>query len=133
MDPGDHGSNTLALENHVDSGRQIPPVPEDGMLINLEHESKLHAWLLQGMTKSGRSQGKECADYYRHCKPTVTEVYAKEDTIKYDQCVKAINHIGTVPDMQGRLLVVIHQVRTKGLSRACEFYAKLLLYGVYEF
>ena len=44
--------------------------------------------------------------------------------------------------MQGRLLVVIHQVRTfeqsllrvmKGLSRACEFYAKLLLNGVYEF
>ena len=32
MDPGDHGSNTLSLENHVGSGRQIPPVPEDGML-----------------------------------------------------------------------------------------------------
>ena len=26
--------------------------------------------------------------------------------------VKAINHIGTVPDMQGRLLNVINQVRT---------------------
>ena len=64
MDPGDHGSNTLALENHVDSGRKIPPVPEDGMLVNLEHESKLHAWLLQGMTKTGRSHWKECADYY---------------------------------------------------------------------
>ena len=25
MDPGDFGSNTLSLENHVDSGRQIPP------------------------------------------------------------------------------------------------------------
>ena len=44
--------------------------------------------------------------------------------------------------MQGRLLVVIHQVRIfeqsllrvmKGLSRACEFYVKLLLNGVYEF
>ena len=135
MDPGDHGSK-LALENHVDSGRQIPAVPEDGMLIDLEHESKLHAWLLQGMTKTGRSHWKECADYYKHYKPTVTEVYAKEDTIKYDQYVKAINHIGTIPDMQGRLLVVIHQVRTfeqsllrvmKGLSRACEFHAKLLL------
>ena len=142
MDPGDHGSNTLALENHVESGRQIPPVPEDGMLVNLEHESKLHAWLLQGMTKTGRTNWKECADYYRHYKPTVTEVYAKEDGIRYDQYVKAINHIGTVTDMQGRLLNVIHQVRTyeqsllrvmKGLSRACEFYAKLLLNGVYEF
>ena len=141
MDPGDRGSNTSALENHVDSGRQIPPVPEDGMLINLEHESKLHAWLLQGVTKTGRSHWRECADYYRHYKPTVTEVYAKEDNIKYDQSVKAINHIGTVPDMQGRLLVVIHQVRTfeqsllrvtKGLSRACQFCANLLLNGVYE-
>ena len=90
MDPGDHGSNALSIENHVGSGRQIPPVPEDGMLINLEHESKLHAWLLQGMTKTGRSHWKECADYYQHYKPTVTEVYAKEDTIKYDQYVKAI-------------------------------------------
>ena len=142
MDPGDHGSNTLALENHVDSGRQIPPVPEDGMLINLVHESKLHAWLLQGMTKTRRSHWKECADYYRQFKPTVTEAYAKEDAIRYDQYVKAINHIGTIPDMQGRLLVVIHQVRAveqsllrvmKGLSRACEIYAKLLLHGVYEF
>ena len=60
----------------------------------------------------------------------------------YDQYTKAINHIGTVPDMQGRLLVVIHQARAFeqsllrvmiGLSRACEFYAKLLLHGVYEF
>ena len=144
MDPGDHGSNTLSLENHVESGRQIPPVPEDGLLINLEHESKLHAWLLQGMTKTGRTHWKECANYYRQYKPTVTvtEVYAKEDHIKYDQYTKAINHIGVVPDMQGRLLEVIHQVRIfeqsllrvmKGLSRACEFYVKLLLNGMYEF
>ena len=44
--------------------------------------------------------------------------------------------------MQGRLLDVIGQVRNfeqsllrvmKGLSRACEFYTKLLLNGVYEF
>ena len=44
--------------------------------------------------------------------------------------------------MQGRLLDVVGQVRNleqsllcvmKGLSRACEFYAKLLLNGVYEF
>ena len=112
------------------------------MLVNLEHESKLHAWLLQGMTKTGRVHWKECADYYKQFRPTLTEVYAKEDGIKYDQYVKAINHIGTAPDMQGRLLNVINQVRTfeqsllrvmKGLSRACEFYAKLLLNGVCEF
>ena len=78
MDPGDFGSNTLSLENHADSGRQIPPVPEDGMLVNLEHESKLHAWLLQGMTKTGRIHWKECADYYKQFRPTLTEVYAKE-------------------------------------------------------
>ena len=143
MDPGDYGSNTLPLETYVmNSGRQIPPILEDGMLVNLEHESKLHAWLLQGMTKTGRTHWQECADCYRQYKPTVNEAYAKEDGIRYDQYVKAINHIGTVPDMQGRLLIVIHQVRTfeqsllrvmKGLSRAYEFYAKLLLNGVYEF
>ena len=78
----------------MNSGRQIPPVPEDGMLINLQHESKLHAWLLQGMTKTGRSHWKECADYSQHYKPTVTEVYAKEDTIKYDQYVKSKLNVG---------------------------------------
>ena len=75
-------------------------------------------------------------------KPTLVEVYPQEHGIKYDQYVKAINHIGTVPDMQGRLLDTVGQVRNfeqsllrvmKGLSRACEFYTKLLLNGVYEF
>ena len=37
MDPG--------VENQPESGRQIPPLPEDGMLVNLDNESKLHAWL----------------------------------------------------------------------------------------
>ena len=59
-----------------------------------------------------------------------------------DQYTKALNHIGPVPDLQGRLMVVINQVRVfeqnllrvmKGLSRTCEFYAKLLLNGVYDF
>ena len=142
MDPGDFGSNTLSWENHPESGRQIPPIPEDGMLVNLDHESRLHAWLLQGMTKTGRLHWKECADYYKQFRPTFEEVYPQEHGIKYDQYVKAINHIGVVPDMQGRLLDVVGQVRNfeqsllrvmKGLSRACEFYAKLLLNGVYEF
>ena len=128
MDPGDFGSNTLSLENHPDSGRRIPSIPEDGMLVNLDHESKLHAWLLQGMTKTGKTHWKECADYYKRYRPTLAEVYPQEHGIKYDQYVKAINHIGTVPDMQGRLLDTVGQVRNfeqsllrvmKGLSRAC--------------
>ena len=132
----------MSLENHPESERQIPPIPEDGMLVNLDHESKLHAWLLQGMTKTGKTHWKECADYYKRFRPTLVEVYPQEHGIKYDQYVKAINHIGTVPDMQGRLLDTVGQVRNfeqsllrvmKGLSRACEFYTKLLLNGVYEF
>ena len=87
MDPGDFGSNTLSLENHPESGRQIPPIPEDGMLVNLDHESKLHAWLLQGMTKTGRTHWKECADYYKRFGPTLAEVYPQEHGIKYDQYV----------------------------------------------
>ena len=47
MDPGDFETNTLSLENHRESGRQIPPFPEDGMLVNRDHESRSHAWLLQ--------------------------------------------------------------------------------------
>ena len=55
--------------------------------------------------------------------------------MKFYQYTRAINHIATVPDVQGRLMVKVHQVRTlgqtwlsviQGLSRACEFYAKLL-------
>ena len=111
MDPGDFGSNTLSLENQPESGRQIPPLPEDGMLVNLDDESKLHAWLLQGMTKTGRTHWKECADYYKQFRPALVEVYPQEHGIKYDQYVKAINHIGVVPDMQGRLLDVVGQVR----------------------
>ena len=94
------------------------------------------------MTKTGRTHWKECADYYKQFKPALEEVYPQEHGIKYDQYVKAINHIGAVPDMQGRLLDMVGQVRNfeqsllrvmKGLSHACEFYTKLLLDGVYEF
>ena len=81
------------------------------MLVNLDHESRLHAWLLQGMTKTGRLHWKECADYYKQFRPTFEEVYPQEHSIKYYQYVKAINHIGVVPDMQGRLLDVVGQVR----------------------
>ena len=70
------------------------------------------------------------------------EVYPKEDTIKYDQYTKAFGQIGPVPSTEGRLMTVVEQVvifeqnilRTlKGLSPACEFYAKLLLHGMYHF
>ena len=82
--------------------------------------------------------GRKSAEYYQRYKPTVSEIYSKKELIKYDQYTKAINHIGPVPDMQGRLMVVVNQVRVfeqnllrvmKGLSRACEFYAQLLLNG----
>ena len=63
------------------------------MLVNLDHESKLHAWLLQGMTKTRRIHWKECADYYKRFRPTLVEVYPQEYGIKW-QHVKAINHIG---------------------------------------
>ena len=61
---------------------------------------------------------------------------------KYDQYVKAMNHIGVVSDMQGRLLDVVGQVRDfeqsllrvmKGLSRAFKIHAKWLLNGDNEF
>ena len=48
----------------VGSARKTPPLPEDGLLVDFEHESKLHSWLLQGMTKTGRMHWKECADFY---------------------------------------------------------------------
>ena len=89
MDPGDFGSNTLSLENQPESGRQIPPIPEDGMLVNLDHESKLHAWL-QGMTKTGRIHWKECADYYKQFRPTLAEVYPQEHGIMINTLKRSI-------------------------------------------
>ena len=93
-------------------------------------------------TRLERCIGRECEEYYERYKPTLLEVNPKEDNIKFDQYTKALAHIGTVPDTQGWLMIVINQVRVfelnflrvmEGLSRACEFYAKLLLNGVYEF
>ena len=85
---------------------------------------------------------KECAEYYDTYKPTLAEINPKEDYIKFDQYTKAFSHIGPVPDLQGRLMVIVTQVRVfeqnfirvmEGLSRACEFYAKLMLSGIYDF
>ena len=122
--------------------RQLPPLPSEGELNELQNESKLYTWLLQGMALRGKAHWKECADYYARFKPTAIEVYPKEDTIKYDQYSKAFNQIGPVPSTEGRLMTVVEQVvifeqnilRTlKGLSPACEYYAKLLLHGMYHF
>ena len=51
MDPGDFGSNTLSLENQPESGRQLPPLPEDGMLVNLDNESKVTCMASSGHDK----------------------------------------------------------------------------------
>ena len=94
------------------------------------------------MALRGKAHWKDCADYYERYKPTATEVYPKEENIKYDQYTKAFGQIGPVPSTEGRLMTVVEQVvifeqnilRTlKGLSPACEFYAKLLLHGMYQF
>ena len=126
----------------VTINRQLPPLPSEGELNELQNESRLYTWLLQGMALRGKAHWKECADYYDRYKPTAIEVYPKEDTIKYDQYSKAFNQIGPVPSTEGRLMTVVEQVvifeqnilRTlKGLSPACEYYAKLLLHGMHHF
>ena len=45
--------------------RRLPSLPEDGVLIDLQNKSKLHAWLLQGMTRRGKKHWKNCAYSYR--------------------------------------------------------------------
>ena len=74
--------------------------------------------------------------------PTVAELNPKEDNIKFDQYTKVFGHIGSVPDTEGKLMSMVEQVSVfeqnflltmKGVSPACEFYAKLLLNGTYDF
>ena len=141
MDPS---SSSQDNPNKMDTttNRQLPPRPSEGVLVELQNESKLYTWLLQGMTRRGKRHWKDCSDYYERHEPTAIEVWPKEDTIKYDQYTKAFNHIGPIPSTEGRLMNVVEQVmvfeqnllRTmKGLSPACEFYAKLLLHGIYHF
>ena len=86
------------------------------------------------MGRRGKAHWKECSDCCEQYEPTALEVYPKEDTIKHDQHTKAFNQIGPVPSAEGRLMSFVEQVivieqnllRTlKGLSPACEFYAKL--------
>ena len=93
------------------------------------------------MVLRGKAHWKDCAEYYERYTPTATEVFTKEDNIKHDQYTKAFGQIGQVLSTEGRLMTVVEQVvifeqnilRTlKGLSPACEFYAKLL-HGMYHF
>ena len=141
MDPASSSQDNPNARD-VTTIRQLPPRPSEGVLSELQNESKLYTWLLQGMALRGKAHWKECADYYERYEPTALEVYPKEDTIKYDQYTKAFNQIGPVPSTEGRLMTVVEQVvvfeqnllrMLKGLSPACEFYAKLLLHGVYHF
>ena len=141
MDPSSSSGDNLNARD-LTQNRQVPPLPAEGGISELQNESKLYTWLLQGMALRGKAHWKECADYYERHKPTAIEVFPKEDTIKYDQYTKAFGQIGQVPSTEGRLMAVVEQVvifeqnilrALKGLSPACEFYAKLLLHGMYHF
>ena len=141
MDPSSSSSSDPNTRDHTHP-RQMPPLPAEGGLNESQGESKLHTWLLQGMALRGKAHWKDCADYYERYKPVATDVFPKEDNIKHDQYTKAFSQIGQVPSIEGRLVTVVEQVvvfeqnilRTlKGLSLACEFYAKLLLHGMYQF
>ena len=141
MDPSSSSGDNPSVRDFTQN-RQLPPLPAEGGLNELQDESKLYTWLLQGMALRGKAHWKDCADYYERYKPIATEVCPKEDNIKYDQYTKAFGQIGPVPSTEGRLMTVVEQVvileqnilRTlKGLSPACEFYAKLLLHGMYYF
>ena len=141
MDPSSASGENPSVRDPTQN-RQLPPLPAEGGLNELQDESKLHTWLLQGMALRGKAHWKDCADYYERYKPIATEVFPKEDNIKYDQYTKAFGQIGPVPGTEGKLMTVVEQVvifeqnilRTlKGLSPACEFYAKLLLHGMYHF
>ena len=141
MDPSSSSSSDPNTRDHTHP-RQMPPLPAEGGLNESQGESKLHTWLLQGMALRGKAHWKDCADYYERYKPVAADVFPKEDNIKHDQYTKAFSQIGQVPSTEGRLMTVVEQVvvfeqnilRTlKGLSPACEFYAKLLLHGMYQF
>ena len=141
MDPSSSSSGDPNMRDSTQN-RQLPPIPAEGGRNESQSESKLHTWLLQGMALRGKAHWKDCADYYERRKPVAMDVFPKEDNIKHDQYTKAFSQIGQVPSTEGRLMTVVEQVvifeqnilRTfKGLSPACEFYAKLLLHGMYHF
>ena len=142
MDPSSSSSSGDPTVRDLTQNRQLPPIPAEGGRNESQSESKLHTWLLQGMALRGKAHWKDCADYYERYKPVALDVFPKEDNIKHDQYTKAFSQIGQVPSTEGRLMTVVEQVvifeqnilRTfKGLSPACEFYAKLLLHGMYQF
>ena len=141
MDPSSSSSGDPNVRD-LSQNRHLPPIPAEGGRNDSQSKSKLHTWLLQGMALRGKAHWKDCADYYERHKPVALDVFPKEDNIKHDQYTKAFGQIGQVPSTEGRLMTVVEQVvifeqnilRTfKGLSPACEFYAKLLLHGMYHF
>ena len=73
MNPATTSTHT-GQNNPSSGGRVLQNLPEDGMLLDLHNESKLHAWLLQGMTERGKAHWKDCVDYYDQHKPTVEEI-----------------------------------------------------------
>ena len=103
MDPSPSPEENVISES-LPVIRQLPPRPDDGVLIDLQNESKLHAWLLQGMTRRGKAHWRDFSDYYEEYKPTVLQLHAKEDNIKFDQYTKAFSQIGQVLDAEGRLM-----------------------------
>ena len=65
MDPSSSSSSSQDNPNVRDilSNRQLPPRPSEGVLSELQNESKLYTWLLQGMALRGKAHWKEYADY----------------------------------------------------------------------
>ena len=136
MDPSSSSSGDPNFRD-LTQNRRLPPIPAEGGRNESQSESKLHTWLLQGMALRGKAHWKDCADYYERHKPVAIDVFPKEDNIKHDQYTKAFSQIGQVPSTEGRLMTVVEQVvifeQNILLSPACEFYAKLLLHGMYHF
>ena len=109
MDPSSSSEDNPSVREPT-RNRQLPSLPAEGGISELQNESKLHTLLLQGMALRGKAHWKECADYYERYQPKALEVYPKEDTIKYGQYTKAFNQIGPVPSTEGRLMTVVEQV-----------------------
>ena len=76
MDPTPATENAT-IQRDGTTIRQLPPRPSHGVLIELQNESELHTWLLQGMTRRGKTHWKDCSDYYEQYHPTALEVWAR--------------------------------------------------------
>ena len=63
MDPSSSSQDSPNARD-VTTNRQLPPRPSEGVLSEMQNESKLYTWLLQGMAQRGKAHWKECSDYY---------------------------------------------------------------------